>query len=296
MRYLSILFIFIVMFFVSSCVGGPATETNIGGIDMKFSLNQPASPIREDSNFLVGVELTNNIPQYLEGELCVYDTPANSFGGIQEPDCIFVSLSPAEVVNENKYPGTQFIQFPGSGGSYSYRNLAMGVSSTNINAKLKYALQSTTRAEICLKKDPSADILNCNANAILSKGDLISDFAPVGVDRIEYSVVPEGNQNRLYVDIHLNKALQGEVISEDNKNKLKLDIKLVGTSSSFDCYPSNIEGIEMVETTRVVKCDGIISMGEQEFYHDSLVVTLDYTYSTTISTGAIALKRKNEGI
>ncbi|MBT4334547.1 hypothetical protein HOD61_01900 [archaeon] len=296
MRYLSILSIILVAIFVSSCMGGPGQETNIGGIDMKFLENQPTNLIREDANFLVGVELTNNIPKYLDGSLCIYDTPANSFGGIQEPECTLLHLSPAEIVNDQKYPDTQLIQFPVSGNSYTYGNLAMGVSTTNINAKLTYDLKTISRAELCLKRDPSVNIDGCSASSVLAGNDILADFAPVGIEMIEYNIVPEGNNNRLYLDIHLKKAQEGEVISEDNGHKVNLDINLIGTPSTFDCYPSSTEGIELIDNSRVVRCDGRVSLGRQDFYYDSLAISLDYTYSTTISTGAIPLKRKNEKI
>ena len=73
---------------------------------------------------------------------------------------------------------------------------------------------------------------------------------------------------------------------------LMMDIKLAGTPSIFECYPLRNGGIRMIEDRKTVKCDSFISLGAQEFYMDSLIIKLNYDYSISASTGAIALKRK----
>ena len=291
MRYLLILLISIVLLFSSGCTG-PVEKTNIGGVDIGFLLNQPPRELREDANFMVGLELINNLPKAVEGTLCLSDTPANSFGGIQEPECRAIFMAPAEVSGNSKYVEESRFYFPETG-SYYYHNLEMGIDTTTITAELEYSLESVIRGEICLKRDPAQEIADCRSNDVLTKGNKItSDFAPVTIDRLETSIVPEGGQNRLYLEIDITKIPYGEIISETGESILMMDIELAGTPSVFECYPLRNGGIRMVEDRKTVKCDSFISLGAQEFYMDSLIIKLNYDYSISASTGAIALKRK----
>ena len=292
MRYDILIFIVGVLL-ISGCTG-PAPETHVGGVDIGFLLNQPPIELREDASFVVGLKLTNNIPKPVNGELCISDTPANSFGGIQEPDCRHFMIAAAEVVDDKKYVENQNVYFPSEGSSYSYHNLEFGIGSTNINAKLKYDLSTTSLAEICLKKDPAEEISGCESNSVIFGNDIVSDFAPIVIEKIESSIVPEGNQNRVHLKITLKKEPLGSVTFNDIENKLKMDINLAGTATSFTCYPSQEGLIKFNELTKVVNCDSSVDLGGQDFYVDSLIMNLDYTYTISASTGAIPLKRKSE--
>ncbi len=299
MRKIIILIIFVCIF-ISSCGGNTTPETNIGGVDMQFLLNRPPlDEITEGQSFTIGIRLENNIPKDVECELCISDTPADSFGGIPGSECKDISIRAAEEIDGQITPELQDVYFPGMDKTYSYKNLPMGVDNTDISAALTYDMVSRASASVCLIKDPTTNLpgIDCPTSEILSGDQLNRDFAPVTVDRIEKSVVPEGSNNRLILDIYLKKSSQGDIVARSGNGEddlLSMNIKLAGTKAEFSCTPLREGKVKLDEMEKKIRCYTTFKMN-QDYYEDSLDITLGYTYRTVISTGSIDLNRKEEG-
>lgn len=301
MRRLIFLLIFVAIF-VSSCGGGvgpSGPETRTGGVDMGFLLNRPPTDeLAEGQSFTVGVTLTNNIPREIDCKLCVSDTPSDNFGGIPGSDCKDVKIRNAQLIDDEIIPEMKELYFPGGDGTYAYNNLPFGADTTEIRATLTYDIISRTSAFICLIKDPTIDIpgVDCDYQETFSSRDLKRDYAPVTVDRIEKSIVPEGSKNRLILDLTLKKTQEGDVVSggySQEKDMIDLDVRLAGTNAEFTCTPTRNGKVKMDESSKEVKCLSTFRM-DQEYYEDSLDIALGYTYRTVITTDSIDLNKREE--
>jgi len=295
------LLVLVSVIFISSCTNGGTSgpETRTGGVDMGFLLNRPPlDEISEGQSFTVGVTLTNNIPRDVDCELCVSDTPSDNFGGIPGSDCRDIDIKSAQLINEEIIPEMKEVYFPGGDNTYSYNNLPFGADTTEIRATLTYNIVSRTSAFICLIKDPTIEIpgVECDYQESFSYNDLKRDYAPVSVDRVEKSIVPEGTKNRLILDITLKKNQQGDIVSgsySNDENMLVLDVNLAGTDADFICTPTKGDKVKMDESSKEVKCVSTFKM-DQDYYEDSLDISLSYTYRTVINTGSIDLNKKEE--
>ena len=289
---------FVVVLLVSSCGQQGGQSTNIGGVDIQFIENQPPSQLRENAHFNVGLKLKNNIPETMQGvEVCVSDSLSNEYGGISGKECQTVSISAAEHDGGSIFPEEKTLLFP-QGGGYYYSGLEQGPDSTIFLVDVTYPLQTKSRTDICLKKDPAYEVteIQCDSNMIFSGGSIKSEFAPIVVDRIETSIVSEGTQNRVYADIHLRKASVGDVVYSEDHTQNLMGIRVsLGSGEVFDCDTVQDGYLEFDGTDEEVSCDTTVIL-EEAWQVDSLNVELVYDYSIGLNIGPVPIKKLGEGL
>ena len=120
---------------ISACNIGNGTSTG-KGTTIEFFKSQPPSEIYEDGTFKVGIKVVNSADYDINGLLCVFDTPSDSFGGIPERPCEPISVNKGEQEKNKIIPAILTTYFPSEEGTYSYNNLGNIKTNTNIIASL----------------------------------------------------------------------------------------------------------------------------------------------------------------
>ncbi len=296
MRYL-LLFLILGLVLISACNRNGVSGGR--GTTIEFLKNQPPSTIYEDQTFQVGIQITNSADYDINGLLCVFDTPSDSFGGIPERPCEPIIVDKGEQEKNKIIPSTLITYLPSKGG-VSYTNLVGSRINSNIVASLEYSNEDTIRIETCLKRDPSIETkdVKCNSDTTITK---IPTKGPVTITKIEQSVVPEAGNQRVILDISLSNTVAGQVINSENvgneieqeENLLDINIGFLGTTSSFTCRPVKDGRIEFNRNERVINCNSIISMN-QDYYTDTLVIKLGYGYRITKTVSANLIPKNEE--
>ncbi len=296
-----IFLIIVVILIISGCQGN-RVESNVGGVDGRFVENMPPlDGIRDGSDFSVGLMFTNSLLNGVNVNLCIYDTPPESMGGIQGKECkeFFIDAAVRDDNGKITPSRSEAIYFPDDGSGYVYRGVDLGVDKTTIIAEYKYMVDARYKVgEVCMKKKPYLETdYRCESKETFSGSDIEGDVAPVVVEKIEKDIVPEGNNNRIILDIYLRKASLGDVVLEDeDKNLLNLNIMMGGTDGLFVCDGRTDGKVEMKDLTKKVRCEAVVNLGGQEYYTDSINVELNYFYRVVLSTNQIKLIRSREGL
>lgn len=299
MKKREITFFIIILFLVSSCssITGPTTtvSSDTGGIDIAFlDKRPPTDEIQEDEEFTVGVYLTNNLEEDITANLCISDTPASSYGGIEDRECRSVEISKAQKYEEEVVPTEKEERF----GPYSYTNLPLGIRSTIFTAEINYYILTQASTQVCLKQDPTMETLEpCESDEIFTT-EIIKETAPLTVSKIEKQIIPTGDSAKIKLDITLKKASEGEVIVDEyNRDPLVgLAISLSGTEhTAFICTPLVDNKVKLMEDSleTTISCSADLTLNEL-YYTDNLGITLGYTYINYISTNSIELKISEE--
>ncbi|MFH1376108.1 MAG: hypothetical protein ABIH25_00560 [Candidatus Woesearchaeota archaeon] len=292
-----LLVLFIVFgLFISGCVFGPggSEETNIGGVDMKIMEGRPPTDfIIENQNFDIAIQLTNNIPRAVNNvEVCVEDLPSDIYGGIQGNPCKTVSLLAATEFEGAVDPYVQ--ERPVEFEAEPYINLKnSGVKDTNFLVTLTYSLVSSSRTNVCLFRDISVvpEDFDCSVKTTYLGNEINSDFAPLIVDQIESQIVPDGDQNRIVLDIYFRKDTTGLVIDLNTKKpRFGVDVSFTNTESDFTCGPlTEDDKIDMSDITKKIRCNSLFDL-TSPYYTDSLNIDMDYTYRVSVPIRDVKLE------
>lgn len=262
---------------------------------MSFISGKPPNLILEGSQFIVGINLINHIPKSVEGaQLCIIDTPADYYGGIQGEDCRSFSMVGTSYWGEEEETHEEEFIF----NIDPYRDLEKGVDDTTIIATLKTPLETNSNVEVCLFKshDLVSDEVKCSDNVKFIGNQIDSDFAPLIVDKIDMQIF-ESEFPTVGFDIYFKKSPIGNLIDEgSNKEKFKFDIYFGSRSTPFECSVNdyllgNNNILEMNGLTKRIYCSAKFDVGDQPFLKDKLHIDMFYTYKTTISSGTIELQK-----
>lgn len=250
------------------------------------------------SQFQVGVSLRNSMLNDVDGELCVYDSLSDTYGGIHGNECKVVSLVAAEKIDDEikASPEEDFI-FPSDSGTYSYTNLQKGISqNTIISSVFVYNVKAVANTQICLKREARIDVpkgISCEDHETIT--DLSVNPAPVIVTKIVKRVLYGGDKVGVNVDVHLKKIGVGDVVSKDsiyNVDELKNELNYaVGFASGqrFTCNPRDM--IIFDENERIIRCSATLNI-QQDYINDPFIVVLDYGFRESITTGAIKVRKE----
>jgi hypothetical protein len=295
MKKMFFLWILVLVLFISGCGQRPPQEIRIGGLDISFLKDRPPRDvIYENQDFSIGVQIVNNVPTEVLAEVCVSDTPADSYGGVQGEICDNLVVPGAtEYGGEIEPYEMEPIYFDPE----PYINLGRGVDSTNILATVTYSLETTSDIDICLAKDfnfQEGDF-RCESESVFSGKDIRSAKAPLIVDRVESRIVPEGDNNRVILDIYFKKSPIGRIIDrKSNKQLFDVDVYFGATSAEFKCNPLVNGKVEMSGPSRKITCYALANL-EEVPYVDTLHIDLSYSYRVSISTGSIKLEKIYKG-
>ena len=110
-------------------------------------------------------------------------------------------------------------------------------------------------------------------------------------------IVPEGFQNRIYLDIYLKKANIGDVVSTGDytKNLMDIQVSLAGKGTYFACENDENGKIKFDKLTKKVSCAAVLTLTEP-YQIDSLNIDLDYTYKVRATIGPILFEESLEGL
>ena len=285
---------------IEGCEGLGFGKTSSGGYDreglrMKFIdgiTPQAGDELTDFSQFQVGVALRNSMLNDVDGELCVYDSLSDRYGGIPSNECRSISLVAAENIDGKMIPAAEE-SFIFSG--YSYTNLQKDISqTTTISAILKYNVESVADTQLCLKRDAKVKA-SCVDNEVITK--LNVNPSPVVVSKIEKNVLYGGGGNvGVNLNIYLKKIDDGGVISKDalfntdeeSKNEIDYAVGFVG-GQRFDCNPAGkiiFEGSE-----KIIRCRATVNI-QQDYINDPFAVVLRYGFRKVITTGAINVRKE----
>tara|TARA_Y100000310_G_C20682149_1_gene816628 strand:- start:1662 stop:2561 length:900 start_codon:yes stop_codon:yes gene_type:complete len=281
---------------LSSCQGG-GERTNTGGIDLEFLKNQPPEEIYENSNFIVGLKLKNSLPEAVQGiNVCVSDILSSEHQGIVGKECQSLTIGGAEHKEEIIIPEEEVIYFPKNTQYYSYANMDLGPDETTIFAEVTYPVKTTSTLDLCLKKDPTAEVeeLSCETNTIFTGKDINSPFSPISVDKVESTITSEGNKNRIFLDVYFKKSSLGEVFYDEGDSGLMgFKISIGAKNIVFECNTDKEGYLEFNELSEMVTCNGLVEL--EEFIEvNSLNIEMSYDYKTKATKSSIKIRKLNQ--
>ncbi len=308
MRYLIVLVALLI--FISSCSNlyGNQQGTDVGGVDMRFIpgfipdtfTNIPVNT----PSFRVGLELINNLERDVNGDVCIYDTLSDTFGGVQGKDCKDFSIRGKE---ESIRADKEIVYFPDSG-TYIYDNLPPYTESMQLLAELSYAMETEVLADICLNKDPTLPVeeLICDPNSVkITKKEL----APVTITSIEPRIYSLGEQTAVNLKMKIKKASEGDVVAIESlgpevfnkKHLMNLDIGIAGTPGTFECIPSEPDGrirvdnVLMKNNVREIECNAQVTLSTTNpNYKDTLIVNMRYGYEVLTSSRVVPFEFRQD--
>lgn len=301
-----VILLVITLFFVSGCLESitnlfPTTTSITTKDDVLISFiadKPPQDTLYEGDEFQVGVDFTNYAKRQIEGQLCISDSPADTYGGIPNRECEDVILESAEGT-----PSKYEANFPTL---YSYNNLQEDLSmSTIIIATFKYLGETSASPQVCIKRDRDIKVpsnIPCSDSETISGSKLATTNAPIAINSIKKSVAYLGKDSiRLMLEIEIKKISDGDIIDKDLSSEDVPEEQFVDFSASFlglESAAFRCTGIEngqisLKESPKIVRCSAPITMN-QDYYFDPLIIKLDYGFKKTVSTGTIKLIKGEE--
>jgi hypothetical protein len=292
------LLLFVLVLFISGCQ--QPGQTNVGGVDMMYIEGQPRIEcidevgycLGDGEEFRVGVRLKNNLPKkVVDATLCIFHTVSSSTGGVPaaKPCRTGLEVPPAQESGGNMVAGIKDEIF----GPYSYIGVGRGNDETNINAELQYPVFSTFKiSDVCVKRRPSEETdFPCLSKQSFSGEGISGEIAPVVVDRVEKNLAEEGDKAKIRLNIHLRKALQGDVVWENTgENKLELEAVLGNNLAFFQCGNTEDGLVDFkAGTTKEIQCTAVVDMSEQSAFKEALNIYLTHDYYVLMPTGKIKL-------
>lgn len=287
----------LILIIVSGCETS-SSNAQAGSLNLVFSENMPPEVLRENQAFRVGLVVENYMLQDVNYDLCVSDTPSSRFGGIENQECISSSITAANELGDSITPTvSDQITFPRQGEPYSYTNLDFGVDNTNIIAELTYYLEPISQAEICLAKDvniKTVDGIDCPLRQKIPGSSISYAGGPIKVSDIEVDISPQSdNKISVFLTLDFQKNSEG-IISYMEQGDESIGIHVSVAGVNFNC--AGLEGglVKLTETNKKVSCKGIIDMGENNYYTDTILIKTSYTHTISKTVSGIELKEEDE--
>ncbi|MEW6063272.1 MAG: hypothetical protein AB1571_02800 [Nanoarchaeota archaeon] len=306
-KILKLVILIVPLLFIAQCanLGFRGTTASGQGLAVKFLDNQPPRDVLyEGQNFRVGLEIKNSGLDPVKALVCIYDTPADYFGGIPSNVCEQVNINKAEKSGNNIFPEVQNIFFPSESQSYFYRQITKGMS-TNILADVYYQYTTRASAQICLKKDTTVKTpgVNCQMS---SSETIAQDPAPLTISNLKKDIIPQGNNQILLLLTFNMQAYAGEIFDkekigigaikdEDKLVDVSVDLKGIPLAKSFECHPNKGGRILFKENQKVIKCQALITL-DQDYIVNPVEIKASYGHKIATSTGQIPLVGEKEFI
>lgn len=284
---------------ISGCIFGPSLPegTNIGGVDIQFAYEKDQPPRAGDTLFegddlTVSYYLINNIPSSVSDvKVCVWDTPPDSYGGIQGEVCQSSSLNAAQDYEDKIIPyQSNIMHVTGD----PYINVDEGITDTTIYLVLTYSLETESSSSFCLIKDSYSydGPRNCPSDFTVSGNKIKNDFAPLIIEKIDVRNRKQGEDNKIILDIYFRKSVQGDFKSEVQSGKFfEIGLDFTSLDSSFTCNPTTFDGkIQMNGLNTKITCSSLVSLENLPIDY-VLQAKLKYSYEVINSRGPIKLKK-----
>ncbi len=287
---------------ISSLFGGSTIVTG-KGVKLEF-VDYPKGELTDKEQFRIMAKVSNFGNSPVDGVLCLSDTPgARNVGILSDPSaaCADIHLDTAETLSEGKISAyQQGVGFPNGGnGYYYYDNIQKDITQTSIiSAHLKYAVDSKSAAQICIKS-MNANIKNipvpCDNSQTIT--DIIQPDFPIQVTKIEKEVSSiSPTEANVKLKIYISQKEEGQAIPRSSlfeqvssfKPEVEFKPGFIGGSGEFICTPLINGKFELRENEKVINCRATVNI-DQEYLYDSFVVELGYGFEKVISLPPIKL-------
>jgi len=283
----------LVLFLLTACFG-PAPQEEAGrDVSLEFT-KFPDYDIYEFTPFQIGVKITNDVPQDVNGYLCLNDLAPNHYGGIPSTgNCQSVYIPAAQFLSDNELHSEEVeFYFPSTGITYEYSNIPDEfISTETIFAKLNYEVTTISQAQICII-DPfleqSIQDLPCKASELLS--DVQQSDMPIEVLKIEPHILPtQGNMAQIMLKIYVGIVEEGYLIDYKNLAEGKPSksagvdtIVSIGGHTVMECKPlENGKLMFGTKDERVITCITTTPILE-EAYTDVVLIQFHYGFQKEI--------------
>lgn len=287
---------------ISSLFGSKNIATG-KGVKLEFT-DYPKGDLTDKEQFRVMTRVSNFGNSPIDGVICLSDTPSSRNIGIpSDPSasCVDIHLDTAETLSAGKVSAyQQDIAFPNEVGSfYYYDNIQKDITQTSIiSAHLKYAVDSKSAAQICVKS-MNANVKNipvpCEDEQTLT--DIKQPDFPIQITKIEKDVSSVSpTEANVKLKIYVSQKEEGQAIPRSSifeqvssfKPEVEFKPGFIGGSGEFTCTPLTNGKFELRENEKVINCRATVNIG-QEYLYDTFVVELGYGFEKVISLPPINL-------
>jgi len=257
------IFLAIVLIFLTAC-NGTNQSTSSGtpdGVKISFLELQPRSELRIGETFDIGLELENRADCNVQGQICVRDLFTSSISGVQD-QCQEFELSKKDITIDSK-------KFYFTDNAY---NVEIGDLRSTIFATATYSCNIQLNPQLCIK--PSIeDESFCKNRETLSQNTLGLKSAPITITQIEKLLIPQSNNIKMEVTLHLRKMAIGNI-----EGPLGISLNYEGYGS-LQCRDLDKLEWEEKDTEKIIKCE--IPLNVKDIEDNPLIINLNYNYKNS---------------
>src|SRR3989338_11656706 len=195
-------FLVFVLIFLTACSGISQTSKPSGtpdGVRISFLDLQPRSELRVGETFDIGLELENTADCNVQGQVCVRDLFTSSISGVQD-QCQEFELRKKDITADSKK-----IYF-----TDNVYNSAIGDLKSTIIATASYSCNVQLNPQLCIKSSIDDESF-CKNRETLSQNTLGLKTAPITITQIDKLLIPQSNNVKMEVTLHLRKMSEGEL-------------------------------------------------------------------------------------
>lgn len=296
---------------IAGCPEGGLTITE-RGVRLQFIDSEPPlDKIYEGEEFMVGVELLNEMTYPMNVWVSLKDTLSDYQGGIEGKDYSDKITVPAgETIDEGFIEGYTTYTFPKERGrSYKYNNIPHGSTLyTNFIVELRAGYGITLTPTICVKKKgKEIKSIDCPDTEILYESDIPgSSRTPIAVTSLKKDLTGgSGEENKVSVRLTITfENVGGGEIFGEGKTKI-IDfrgVKVYPNKNPFKCMTGGLESdiINLRRDKAVITCTSTFDLeDEDDFFKPILRIDYAYGYKVTKSTSqvpVVSLKPRQYGI
>jgi len=270
-------------------MGGQGTQAKkygldyslIGGVDYLSG----GGILQQGESFYIGVHLENYDSKSRNGEVCIMDNVADTYGGISSQDkgeCKFFNIPAADIVKketsslfgkkieEQVTPGTADVYFPSSG-IYSYSGLPVSQQPWSqkfyVSVNYRQSSQATGTVSVPMPGYESITLTQEPAPVVMS--------ATKSIHRLQDSY-------KVDLEIALKKQSSARIFSADFTQENETYFAAHLAPQPLQCYLTSgepITGKLSLQNERLIKCSSIVYLSGEAQQAYPLVIALDYGVS-----------------
>src|SRR3989344_6862037 len=252
------------LIFLTACTGLNSRSTTSGtpdGIKISFLELQPRDELRIGETFDIGLEIENKADCDVAGQVCIRDLFTSSISGVQD-QCQEFELRKKDITADSKK-----IYF-----TDNVYNSAIGDLKSTIIATASYSCNVQLNPQLCIKSSIDDESF-CKNRETLSQNTLGLKTAPITITQIDKLLIPQSNNVKMEVTLHLRKMSEGEL-----EGPLGIALTYEG-HGNLQCR--NIDNLlwEEKDTEKIIKCE--IPLNVKDVEDNPLIINLNYNYKNS---------------
>jgi len=271
-----------------SLVRGPlfGEGSTVLGEGVKLEVINYPSALKKGQPFSIEVELTNNLLSEVQGQLCLFDSPASQGVIPGHGECIDVQLGAAEKTEDRVLPFQERINFPNAGGNYAYTEVDQDFKlRSTFTVTYRYVVDTKHGATICLSKvRPDLADINCPNQESIA---LQQPSTPLQIVNVKKDLIQgQEGQGTLNMQFTIRQDQEGHLFEENLMHETGIsprelvhiqEISFGG--NRFKCSPIEDDGmVELRENERVINCYTKVNI-DQDVIQELFVVHLRYGFA-----------------